>query len=78
MKNALFDIEAQLTQHQKEITDVAGEQMRIRENMKTVSADTDYYKRLVKSLKNRKLELKRTKRRSGFPGGVTDAAEADQ
>lgn len=50
LKAALVDIQRQIAERQQKINEISAEQSRIRENMKAVSASSDYYKRLLKEL----------------------------
>jgi hypothetical protein len=50
LKSQLSDVAQQVEAHKKEIAAVSTEQTRIRENLKTVAPNTDYYNRLVRKL----------------------------
>ena len=50
LKGALVDTQRQIAERQQKINEISAEQSRIRENMKAVSASSDYYKRLLKEL----------------------------
>lgn len=50
MKSAVADTERQIADRQQHLNEFNTEQARIRENMKAVDQNTDYYKRLLKEL----------------------------
>lgn len=50
MKQAVLDVEHQITAHNQQIAEITQEQSRIRENMKTVAPATQYYERLLTKL----------------------------
>ena len=50
MKAAVADTQRQISDSQQRLNDFTNEQARIRENMKAVNQNTDYYKRLLKEL----------------------------
>ena len=50
LKSALADTQRQIQEHQQKLAEITAEQSRIRENMKAVSAASDYYKRLLTEL----------------------------
>lgn len=50
MKSAMTDTQRQIADRQQRLNDFSAEQARIRENMKAVDQNTDYYKRLLKEL----------------------------
>ena len=60
-KYALADTDRQIAERQQTINDITTEQNRIRENMKTVSASGDYYKRLEKELDAQETQLEKLK-----------------
>jgi hypothetical protein len=49
-KQAMVDTERQIQQRQQRMNEITQEQNRIRENMKTVAPNSDYYQRLLKKL----------------------------
>ena len=49
-RQAMADTERQIQLRQQKINEVSQEQNRIRENMKTVAQNSEYYKRLLKKL----------------------------
>ena len=49
-KQAMVDTERQIQQRQQRMQEITQEQTRIRENMKTVAPNSDYYQRLLKKL----------------------------
>ncbi len=50
LKNDLTDTQRQIAEHQQKLSEITQEQARIRENLKTVPQNTDYYQRLLKKL----------------------------
>ena len=50
MKQAVLDVERQITARNQQIAEITQEQSRIRENMKTVAQATQYYERLLGKL----------------------------
>ncbi len=50
LKSAADDAKRQLAERNQRLENLAREQARIRENMKTVSESTEYYTRLLKKL----------------------------
>ena len=62
MKRAVVETQRQLDARKQQIADVTAEQSRIRENMKTVAASTDYYARLVKKLDEQETTIESTQK----------------
>jgi chromosome segregation ATPase len=56
-KQALSSTQRQSEEKAKQISEIATEQSRIRENMKAVAASTDYYNRLVKKLDEQETQI---------------------
>jgi hypothetical protein len=50
LKSAMVDTERQIKERQQQLTEITREQQRIRENMATVSASSQYYTRLLAKL----------------------------
>jgi hypothetical protein len=59
LKQAALDIETQITDRTAQISDIAGEQGRIRENMKTVEQKSQYYERLLAKLNEQESSIER-------------------
>jgi hypothetical protein len=59
MKQAVLDIDAQVTERTAQIADITLEQERIRENMKTVEAKSQYYERLLAKLNEQESTIER-------------------
>jgi molecular chaperone DnaK (HSP70) len=57
LKAALTDTQSQIDQRKKEIADVTAEQQRLRENMKTVAQNTEYYTRLLTKLNDQETHI---------------------
>ncbi len=58
-KNAMAATEAQIAEHQKQVAEITQEQTRIRENMKTVAQNSDYYGRLLKKLDEQETKIEK-------------------
>jgi predicted nucleic acid-binding Zn-ribbon protein len=61
LKYALIDIDRQIQERRQTIGEITQEQTRIRENMKAVSASSDYYKRLEKELDAQETQIQKLK-----------------
>jgi hypothetical protein len=59
MRQALMDTERQISQHDQQLAQITSEQTRIREDMKTVSANTPYYARLLGKLNDQESTIER-------------------
>jgi hypothetical protein len=59
LKNAVSDSQIQMQQRQQHIEQITAEQGRIRENMKTVAANNDYYNRLLKKLDEQETSIEK-------------------
>jgi hypothetical protein len=59
MKAAMVDTQRQSTDLQRQTTQITAEQQRIRENIKTVAANTDYSNRLLKKLNDQESEIEK-------------------
>ena len=57
LKRAAVDAQRQITERQQKVSEFGTEQARIRENMKAVSAGTDYYKRLLQELDEQETQI---------------------
>jgi len=57
MKNELVDIERQIAAAKERITEITREQSRIRDNMKTVSNNSEYYNRLLSKLNDQESQI---------------------
>jgi hypothetical protein len=60
MKSALTDIQRQIDQKNQLVQQVTAEQARIRENMKTVNQQSEYYTRLLKKLNDQETQIETT------------------
>ena len=58
-KGAIVDLERQMQGHRQRISEITQEQSRIRENMKTVSDDSQYYARLLSKLDDQETEIEK-------------------
>jgi chromosome segregation ATPase len=56
------DLDRQLTVHTKQIADIGTEQVRIRENMKTVGQNSQYYQRLLTKLNDQESSIEKLQR----------------
>jgi hypothetical protein len=80
MKFALVETERQIQQRTGRINEITAEQARLRENMKTVQPNTDYYRRLEKKLNDQETEIEKlrneidelTKQRDGQRKSLED------
>jgi hypothetical protein len=69
LKQALVDVERDITARTQSIAEITAEQDRIRENMKTVSPSTQYYERLLAKLNEQESSIERLQReRDGLIG----------
>jgi hypothetical protein len=57
MKSAMVDSEGQINERNQRLQQVTAEQQRIRENLKTVSPQTEYYNRLMKKLNDQETQI---------------------
>jgi len=58
-KNALTDTQRQIAARKAEVAEVTQEQTRIRDNMRTVAANSDYYNRLLKKLDEQETSIEK-------------------
>ena len=59
LKQAIVDTDHAIDDRTAQIADITAEQNRLRENMKTVAQNSDYYKRLLQKLNDQESELER-------------------
>jgi cell division protein FtsL len=59
LKYAMVDTQRQIEQRQQRINQTTQEQTRIRENMKTVAANSEYYTRLLKKLDEQETQIEK-------------------
>jgi hypothetical protein len=59
MKYAVADTQRQIQLHQQQINEMNQDQSRIRENMKTVPQNTDYYQKLLKKLDDQEMTIEK-------------------
>ena len=59
MKRASMDVERQIAVRTQQIAEIAAEQARMRENMKTVAQSTQYYDRLLTKLNEQESLIER-------------------
>jgi hypothetical protein len=59
LRQAVIDTERRITEHTQQIAGIADEQNRIRENMKTVSQNAQYYERLLQKLNEQESLIER-------------------
>jgi hypothetical protein len=57
LKRAWVDTQRQIQDRQQQIATISNEQQRLRENMKTVAQNTDYYTRLLKKLGEQETQI---------------------
>ncbi len=58
-KSALIDTQRSIDQRVQQIAQITGEQTRIRENMKTVNQQSEYYTRLLKKLNEQESQIEK-------------------
>ena len=59
MRQAVLDVERDMNDRTREISQITVEQSRIRENMKTVASTTQYYERLLAKLNEQESSIER-------------------
>jgi hypothetical protein len=59
MRQSIVDVERDMNVHTQQIAQITAEQNRIRENMKTVAASTQYYERLLAKLNEQESSIER-------------------
>jgi hypothetical protein len=64
MKSAMLDTQRQIADLQRLSSQITAEQQRIRENMKTVAANTEYSNRLLKKLNDQESEMEKIQAQS--------------
>jgi len=62
LRQSLFDTERQISERSLQLAQIAPEQARIREDMKTVSANTPYYARLLAKLNDQESTIEKLQR----------------
>ena len=58
-KNQLTDTQRQMQERQQKVNEISTEQQRLRENMKTVAQNTEYYTRLLKKLDEQETQIEK-------------------
>ena len=59
MKGAMVDTQRKIDQSTQQVSQISAEQTRIRENMKTVNQQSEYYTRLVKKLGDQETQIEK-------------------
>ncbi|MEO7996950.1 MAG: hypothetical protein ABI852_05870, partial [Gemmatimonadaceae bacterium] len=59
LKQAMIETERQFVDRNRQATEISVEQNRLRENMKTVAQNSDYYKRLLQKLNDQETQLEK-------------------
>ncbi|MEP6835427.1 MAG: hypothetical protein ABJB74_18725 [Gemmatimonas sp.] len=59
LKRALVDIDRDIADKMRQTNEITAEQSRLRENMKTVAQNSDYYKRLLQKLNDQESQLEK-------------------
>jgi hypothetical protein len=62
LRQAVMDTEREINEHVQRLAQITQEQTRIREDMKTVSANTPYYARLLAKLNDQESEIEKLQR----------------
>jgi hypothetical protein len=76
LRQAVIDTERQITDRTQQIAAITEEQNRIRENMKTVSANTQYYERLLEKLNEQESVIERLQGERDALQGTRDTQRA--
>ena len=71
------DLDRQLALHTKQIADIGAEQVRIRENMKTVGQNSQYYQRLLTKLNDQESSIEKLQREREDLQSKRDAARKE-
>ena len=71
------DVDRQLALHTKQIADIGTEQVRIRENMKTVGQNSQYYQRLLTKLNDQESSIEKLQRERDDLQSKRDAARKE-
>ena len=58
-KQAMVETERQIADRTRQTAEITTEQSRLRENMKTVAQNSDYYKRLLQKLNDQESQLEK-------------------
>src|SRR5258708_39709306 len=75
--NLVSDAERDISQRNRQISDITAEQNRIRENMKTVAQTTQYYQRLLAKLNDQESSIEKLQRERDDLSAKRDAARRD-
>ena len=59
LKQAITDTDRQIADRTRQTTEITTEQSRLRENMKTVAQNSNYYKRLLQKLNDQESQLEK-------------------
>ncbi|HVT91002.1 MAG TPA: hypothetical protein VHD56_19270 [Tepidisphaeraceae bacterium] len=59
LKQAMVDTQRQIDEHNKSLSDITTEQNRIRENMRTVASNSQYYTRLMSKLNEQESQIEK-------------------
>jgi hypothetical protein len=77
LKQAVVAIDGDIADRTKQLADITAEQDRIRENMKTVAASTEYYTRLLTKLNEQESAIEKLQRERDALVVRRDAARRD-
>lgn len=61
LKRAMVDTQRQIEERQNKIQTITAEQLRIRDNMRVIDRNTDYYTRLLKKLNSQESDLEKNR-----------------
>ncbi len=76
-RQSMVDIEVQISDRQKQIAAISAEQSRIRENMKTVERNSQYYNRLQTKLNDQETDIEKHQTESDSLKKQLEKARAD-
>lgn len=77
LKQGVFDVERQIAARAQQISEITAEQNRIRENMKTVDAKSQYYERLLSKLNEQETAIERLQKERDTLTSQRDALRRD-
>ena len=77
LASAVTDAEREINQRNRQISEITAEQNRIRENMKTVGQNTQYYQRLLAKLNEQESSIEKSQRERDEFTAKRDAARRD-
>ena len=76
-KGAIVDTQRQMEERKKQLAETSAEQNRIRDNMKTVAPNTEYYNRLLKKLDEQETGIEKLQKENAEQLKALDAQRKD-